>query len=77
MALAASSIASSPVKDDYPQALGPYTEGLQLLSSGALQRHGWMTPKALGFRVRHGVAANRRIARRAHFATGVHYECAT
>jgi methylenetetrahydrofolate reductase (NADPH) len=28
------------ISGDYPQALGPYTEVLQLLSSGALQRHG-------------------------------------
>jgi len=28
------------ISGDYPQALGPYTEVLQLLNSGALQRHG-------------------------------------
>jgi len=28
------------ISGDYPQALGPYTEVLQLLHSGALQRHG-------------------------------------
>jgi methylenetetrahydrofolate reductase (NADPH) len=28
------------ISGDYPQALGPYTEVLQLLRSGALQRHG-------------------------------------
>lgn len=28
------------ISGDYPQALGPYTEVLQLMNSGALQRHG-------------------------------------
>jgi methylenetetrahydrofolate reductase (NADPH) len=28
------------ISGDYPQAVGPYTEVLQLLQSGALQRHG-------------------------------------
>src|ERR1700688_2650707 len=28
------------ISGDYPQALGPYTEVLQLMRSGALQRHG-------------------------------------
>ena len=28
------------ISGDYPRALGPYTEVLQLLNSGALQRHG-------------------------------------
>jgi methylenetetrahydrofolate reductase (NADPH) len=28
------------ISGDYPQALGPYTEVLQLLNSGTLQRHG-------------------------------------
>jgi methylenetetrahydrofolate reductase (NADPH) len=28
------------ISGDYPQALGPYSEVLQLLASGALQRHG-------------------------------------
>jgi methylenetetrahydrofolate reductase (NADPH) len=29
------------ISGDYPQALGPYTQVLQLLNSGALQRHGF------------------------------------
>jgi methylenetetrahydrofolate reductase (NADPH) len=29
------------ISGDYPKALGPYTEVLQLLGSGALQRHGF------------------------------------
>jgi methylenetetrahydrofolate reductase (NADPH) len=29
------------ISGDYPQAAGPYTEVLQLLNSGALQRHGF------------------------------------